>query len=801
MVRPFLLLLAAASLAAAVRVEILEGDKSEVVYEEPVFGFVRLPTKYSPEALPLDRASGFTLKASLERKLPVGEYRLRLRARGAARLTIDGQVVATTKPQKPNTSSDDPLPPPPVIDTTGHRPAPYPHQDVFFRFVSDGEPHRFELTATIGGKGLMPTPGELAVSYGRQGEIERLLGAQDDTPRLHDADWEALVNEQETRLRAWDRVQRGLVSAHTRKAWEARHEKVRAYVKTLPPLPHNNIDAYFDTSRQAGITDLEFLRRLTLDTVGLIPTVEEIQAYLKDPPATRRAKAINRLLNDPGWADHWVSYWQDVLAENPGILKPDLNNTGPFRYWIHQSFLDGVPFDRFVSELVQMEGSKVYGAPAAFSQATLNDAPMAHKAEILSQAFLGQRMGCARCHDAPFHPHKQSDLFSLAAMLKGEALKLPVTSTVPIIEGARRPAVKITLKPGEAIEPRWPFQNLIAHADSAEIPTQSTVPTRKEVAAFLTAPENDRFAHVLVNRLWKRYLGTGLVEPADDWHRAKPSHPQLLEFLSRELLTSGYDLKHLARLIFSSRAYQRRPVARRKMSAEQLVDSLHRAGGKQFQCEELNLNPAGDRPATQFLNLGRPQRAWEMTALSNERDRPSLALPMAQSLVDVLMTYGWRQSRQAPATTRDDASSPMQTLILANGALGARMVRLSDDSAFTDLALSAKSLRALVDETFLRVLSRPPTPAEVQIFEPLLAPHFAGRIVAGAQSTLTARKADRRVSWSTHFDAEATLIRMKEEREAQKGDPPTGRLTPAFRERFEDALWAVVNSPEYVLLP
>ena len=797
-----LCLLFAASLSpAGVRVEILENGKPVVEYDEPAFGFVRTPTKYSAEALPLDRPSGFLLRATLERTLPVGEYRFRLRARGAAVLEIDGARVAATQPQKPNKSSDDPLPPPAVIDRTGHRPAGHPHQDQFAAFVSDGQPHRFVLVATIGGAGLMPTPGELAVSFGKAGEIERLLGATDDTPRLIDRDWDLMVDAQEARHAAMDRERRLTASRETVKAWEARHEKVRAYVRALPPLPHASIDAYVDTRAKAGVSDLDFLRRVTLDTVGLIPAADEVRAYLKDPPATRRAKATERLLNDPGWADHWVSYWQDVLAENPGILKPDLNNTGPFRYWIHQSFRDGVPFDRFVSELVQMEGSKIYGAPAAFSQATLNDVPMAHKAEVLSQALLGQRMGCARCHDAPFHPHKQSDLFSLAAMLKGEALKLPVTSTVPLVEGGRRPAVKMTLKAGESIEPRWPFENLIKHTDAADLPVRGTVPTRKDVAAFLLAPENDRFAKVLVNRVWKRYMGTGIVEPADDWHRAKPTHPEMLEWLSREFLMSGYDVKHVARLIFASRAYQRQPEARRKMTAEQLVDSLHRAGGKEFQCEELNLNPAGDRPATQFLNLGRPRRAWEMTALSNERDRPSLALPMAQSLVDVLMTYGWRQSRQSPATVRDDAASPMQTLILANGALGARMVRLSDDSAFTELAVTAKTVRQLTDETFLRVLSRPPAVEEVALFERTLAPLWKDHVVAGAASTMLERKADRRVSWSTHFDAEATLIRMREEREAQKGDPPTARLTPVFRERFEDALWALVNSPEFVLVP
>src|SRR5437016_12719131 len=101
-----------------------------------------------------------------------------------------------------------------------------------------------------------------------------------------------------------------------------------------------------------------------------------------------------------------------------------------------------------------------------------------------------------------------------------------------------------------------------------------------------------------------------------------------------------------------------------------------------------------------------------MTALMNERDRPALALPIAQSVVDVLTTFGWRQSRQNPVTMRQDAPSPMQTLLLANGIVGTRITRLSDDSVFTQLALEDRSLRELVRETFLRVLSRPPLDSE-----------------------------------------------------------------------------------------
>ena len=409
-------------------------------------------------------------------------------------------------------------------------------------------------------------------------------------------------------------------------------------------------------------------------------------------------------------------------------------------------------------------------------------------------------------------------MFSLAAMLNGKDLKLPKTSTVPMIEGGRKPVVTVALKPGESISPEWRFQKLITHADTGSIPDSGALPSRREVAALIVAPDNTRFAEVVANRVWKRYMGMGLVEPADDWARAKPSNPQLLAYLGREFMASGYDIKHLARIIIGSSAYQRKPIAkvveqsglqgklfagpiRRAMTAEQLVDSLHQAVGKALDCEDLNLNPAGDRPPSQFLDMGKPDRAWQLTALSNERDRPALALPIAQSLVDVMSAFGWRQSRQNAATGRDDAASPMQTLILANGILGTRMVRLSDESYFKKLALENVTVEKLIAETFLRILSREPEADELKSMRLLLEPTYAKRRRLNEVATNTSMKTDSRVSWSNHLSSEATLIRMEEERRLRMGEEPTKRLAPDFRERYEDALWSMVNSPEFLMVP
>jgi len=145
--------------------------------------------------------------------------------------------------------------------------------------------------------------------------------------------------------------------------------------------------------------------------------------------------------------------------------------------------------------------------------------------------------------------------------------------------------------------------------------------------------------------------------------------------------------------------------------------------------------------------------------------------------------------------------SPIQTLILANGIMGTRMVRLSDDSAFTELASRDLPLDKMIEETFLRVLSRPPLAEESRTFGALLKPYFAHRVVRNAPAAGSMMKTDSRVSWSNHLSSEATVIRMEEERKLRMGDAPTNRLTPEFRERYEDTLWAMVNSPEFVMVP
>ncbi|MBS0210217.1 MAG: DUF1553 domain-containing protein [Planctomycetes bacterium] len=558
--------------------------------------------------------------------------------------------------------------------------------------------------------------------------------------------------------------------------------------------------------------DLTFLRRATLDTVGVPPSENEIAAFLADAPKNRRDNAIDRLLADERWADHWMGYWLDVLAENPNLLSGSLNNTGPFRWWIYEALRDDVPMDAFVTELVSMGGSRNVGGPAGFAVAGQNDAPLAEKGAILASAFLGIEMKCARCHDAPLHESKQKDLFELAALLNKGPVKVPATSSVPtdkLHEGGRKALIQVTLKPNTTVEPAWPFARFCDDTIAAELAADPKN-TRGLLAASITAPQNERFAQVTANRVWQRLMGRGLVSNPGDWEKSESTHPALLRWLGREFVRSDYSLKAVSRIIMRSHAYQRassqeleqvEPLfvapAPRRMTAEQIVDSYFATTGKPFEVEELCFDLDG---ISNMPSLGKARRAWMLTSTSNERDRPSLTLPRVQAVITVMETFGWRGARQSPVTLRESDPNVLQPAVLANGAMAGWCVRLSDDHGLTRLALQDQSLDAFITSLYLRLLTREPSDPERTAARELLGPGFAERRVELPQRAPGKRVRPKFVTWSNHLDGPANALAGQLEAAARRGDAPTERLAADWRERLEDLIWHTLTRPEWLFI-
>jgi mono/diheme cytochrome c family protein len=604
---------------------------------------------------------------------------------------------------------------------------------------------------------------------------------------------------------------------------EEQIKTLEAWIKSGAAWPNPPV-TQAEVALSPVISDEAFLRRVYLDSIGVPPTLEEAKAFLNDERPDKREHLINRLLDDERFADHWMSFWQDVLAENPTLLNASLNSTGPFRWFLYDSLRDNKPLDRMVTELLLMRGGAAEGGSAGFAQAGENDAPFAAKGHIAASAFLGIDLQCARCHDSPYHSTTQQDLYSLAAMLERKSVKVPATSRVPAAffeqQKSRESLIQVTLKPDVAVRPQWPFATTTGVADNADIDPLMYDPkdTRERLAALITAPQNERFPRVIVNRLWRRLIGAGLVEPANDWEGSTPSHPELLDWLAYELLTHNYDVRHVVRLILTSKTYQRTAIGknlaaspamrffqapeRRRLTAEQIVDSLHHAVGRPIDVEELTFVHDGRRPLGARQTLGRPNRAWMFCDLKNERDRPSLSLPKARAVVDVLEAFGWIAARQMPISQRESDPNVLQPGVLANGTLSVTLTRASHGSELADMAVAAESPASLVDQLFVRVLSRSPKDEERQIFTAALAENFDSRLVPADQRPTVAEPPPLPlVTWFNHLRPQANEIQLEHERRVQAGPPPDPRLQPAWREVYEDVVWSLINHREFVWMP
>jgi hypothetical protein len=444
-----------------------------------------------------------------------------------------------------------------------------------------------------------------------------------------------------------------------------------------------------------------------------------------------------------------------------------------------------------------MEGADDQAGTMGFRESMGNDLPPAEKAFVVAQAFMAANMKCARCHDSPVNQYRQRDLFGIAALLEGHAVVVPATSSVGEVPGRRKPAVKVTSKPGDAIPPSFVF-------DAERVsptPGPEGRETREALATWLTV--HPRFAEVGVNRIWKRYFGVGLVEPVDSWPRnPKISHPELLSYLSGEFRGSGFSVKHIEKLILTSRAYQRernRTLAAktgpdglplfaaqplRRMRAEELVDSLHRSVGRDFKSEKM---------AYGGIDYGYPKRTWQLVTLSNEEDNMILVRPRMQEIITAASVFGWRDQRPDPITVRNDDPTPLQSLTLANGGLMNRLVRLTDSNAFTRLAYDANNLSSFATQLFHRTLSRDPSPRELAWLDKKLASSWATRRVDSA--ALKQEASDKPSEFQDMMDAYRQIA------EARKPEPATVTLSADFQKSLESVLWVLFNSPEFLFVP
>ncbi|MCA1684379.1 MAG: DUF1549 and DUF1553 domain-containing protein [Planctomycetia bacterium] len=348
-------------------------------------------------------------------------------------------------------------------------------------------------------------------------------------------------------------------------------------------------------ARPAAVADDgEFLRRVSLDLVGKIPTAAEARDFLDDPGRDKRLTLVERLVDSPAYTTRATELWRQLLLPEAETEDQGRLVAGGFEAWLRRKVAEDAGYDRIVREILTARlDARDMGTPAV----RVEPSPSAYfvakegKPENLAagaaRVFLGVRLECAQCHDHPFARWKREDFWGFAAFFAG----------VPSL-GPQDPLAAIRMAPSPARrELTIPGTKRVvqaAHLDGSAPAWRPRAGTRDVLADWITAPANPYFARAVVNRVWARFFGVGLIEPVDDLDaESAPEFGGLLDELAGEFRSHGYDLKYLIRALTATRAYNLSsasgpagPTAAsfssmpvRGLSPGQLFDSLTRATG------------------------------------------------------------------------------------------------------------------------------------------------------------------------------------------------------------------------------
>jgi len=368
--------------------------------------------------------------------------------------------------------------------------------------------------------------------------------------------------------------------------------------------------------------DATFLRRVSLHLAGRIPRPEDVESFLADAAGDKREKLVQRLLASPEYADTFAQKWSALLRNKRRGQKDRIPGTITFHRWIRNAIAQGMPYDRFVRQILTATGNVSVSPPVQwYAEVRYLD----RYVDDTAQVFLGLRIGCARCHHHPFENFTQTDYYGLAAFFtrvdrrEGTGVAERRANETVLVKASGSVKHPVT---GEVVKPHGlggPELDLPPYADP-----------RHRLVDWMSEPGNPYFARAFVNRMWAHCFGRGLVEPIDDLRVTNPAtNPALLEALAGEFVASGFDMRHVLKIITTSTTYQLDSSANvdnldeiqghsrfypQRLSAEMLLDSIDQVTSRPTSYSGL---PNGTRAmqlpdedySNQFLKLfGRPPR-------------------------------------------------------------------------------------------------------------------------------------------------------------------------------------------------
>jgi hypothetical protein len=454
---------------------------------------------------------------------------------------------------------------------------------------------------------------------------------------------------------------------------------------------YNYVDAHVhDKLRRMKITpsglctDAEFMRRASLDLVGLPPTPEEVRAFTADttPSKEKREALIDALIDDPEFVQHWTHKWADLLQCNGKFLGD--KGVWLFRSWIEASIAENKPYDQFVHELLTANGS-TYDNPAANYYRVSREYPEA--VENTTQLFLGVRFSCNKCHDHPFEKWTQNQYYELGAFFADVSIKPGRQPGEEIVYTNYTPQDVTHPKTLEAVAPSVPYGT----ADDA-------ASLREAMADWVTSADNPQFARSAVNRLWSYFMGIGIIDPVDDIRSSNPpSNPALLDALTEDFVASGFDMRHVMRVIARSRTYQQ-SIKTNRWNDDDTINFSH-ATAKRLTAEQLldAISVAtGSRPA--FKGVPKTFRAAQLPDSRVQDD-------------GFLRLFGRPERESVCECERTSDVSLAHAMNLINGPTVANAL-IDPKGRIAELVVDDPSDRALTDELYLAALSRLPSEGE-----------------------------------------------------------------------------------------
>ncbi len=450
--------------------------------------------------------------------------------------------------------------------------------------------------------------------------------------------------------------------------------------------------------------DHEFIRRAYLDALGILPTPDEVSKFTADPRKDKRAKLIDAILDRPEFVDYWAYKWSDLLLISSRKLPQSAMRA--FYHFVRQSVADDKPWDGFARDILTVRGNTLQNGQANYF--------MLHKeisdlTETTAVTFMGMSITCCRCHNHPLEKWTQDQYWGMANLFAQIAIKNGDRAGEFSIQSATE---------GDVLHPRRGIAMPPTPLDYK--PLQGAKDRREYFADWLTSPDNPYFAKALVNRVWRNFMGRGLVEAEDDLRQTNPpSNEELLDALAQDFVKNKYSVKQTIRTIMNSAAYQRssaplpgnktddRYYSRyliRRLPAEVVLDAYSYVTKVPTAFTKVAVGSSGGDAATADYPLG----------------TRALQLPDTQLVSQFLDAFGRPERGQTCSCERQQESSVTQALHLANGQTLNDKLR-NKKSRIEDWLSEKLSDDEAIRRVFMLALCRAPSEPELTRFRKIMA--------------------------------------------------------------------------------